>query len=359
MRKSLAGMLLIILGLWAGTVRADVVRVDQDQLWAHGILPPVFRIISFSPDGRSLLGFQQTEREDIARGITHRLFLMQLRSDGVLSSVRTYELGIPSLEQAAFAPNGKQVVLITASGATFLALDLATGSLRTLMAHRPGAPGFRAHPQVLWESQGRMLTLGYFYDRKDFGGANVIAEVDLTRSGVSAFTECSLVEPVERALKAVAFHAYTDHQTGYFGVQTRTGQTFYRWVAGSPPEAFDKAVRFTAFMACGDRVAYAAQRPDGRHEVVLYDGATGRRQSVGSSDRSFQYLTMSQDGSTIQVNQIDGQRMQVFVASTRTGLTLRPLAQFPRCRVGSIRLTRDGRRMALYNQQGLQLVDIP
>lgn len=359
MRKSLAGVLLVVLGLWAGTAWANVVRVDPDQLWANGIFPPVFRIVSFSPDGRSLLGFQQTEREDIARGISYRLFHMQLRSDGVLSTVRTYELGIPSLEQAAYAPDGNRVVLITASGATFLVLDLATGNLRTVMEHRSGQPGFRAHPQVLWESQGRLLALGYFYDGRDFGGANVIAEIDLARNGVSAFTECSSLEVVERTLKNVAFHAYTDPRTGYFGVQTRTGQTFYRWVAGNQPEAFDKAERFTAFMACGDRVAYAAQRPDGRHEVILYDGATGRRRVLGSSDRRFQYLTMSQDGSTIQVNQIDGERMRVFVAGTRTGLTLRPLAQFPRCRVGSIRLTPDGRRMALYNQQGLQLVDIP
>jgi hypothetical protein len=359
MRKFLAGVLLIALSLWGGSGWANVVRVDQDQLWEHGIFPPVFRIISFSPDGRSLLGFQQTEREDIARGVSYRLFLIQLRSDGVLSAVRTYDLGIPSLEQAAFAPNGKEVVLITASGASFLVLDLATGNLRTLMEHRSGQPGFRAHPQVLWESQGRMLTLGYFYDRADFGGMNLIAEVDPAKNGVAAFREGSTVEPVERALKNVVLNVYTDQDTGYFATESKGRQTFYRWVSGNQPRAFDEAVRFTAFMACGDRVAYAAQRADGRHEVVLYDGPTGRKQVLGTSDRAFQYLTMSQDGSTIEVNQIDDQRMQVFTASARTGMTLRPLAGFPRCRVGSIRLTPDGRRMALYNQQGLQLVDIP
>jgi hypothetical protein len=240
-----------------------------------------------------------------------------------------------------------------------VALDLATGQVRTLMAHEPRQPGFRSHPPVMWRANGRLLARGYFYDQEDYGGENAIAEVDPAKTGLEAFQLRGEVAPAERALKNVAIYAFTDQQTGYFCTAQEGRETLYRWVAGSAPVAFDEGVAVTGFMPHGDQLAYAIKRANGQHEVLVYDGATSTSKVLGTSQTPFHYLTFSQDGSTVQVNHIDGERMTLFSASSRTGWTLKPVPGLPRCQVGDIRLSSDGRRMSLYGQEGLRIVDLP
>lgn len=359
MRRWWLGHLVLITWIATGVAWSAVVRTPVGALQEQGILTPIFTIVNFSPDNRTILGYEAAEAEEVARGITYKLFLLQLRSDGAVSGVRRYDLDIPSFENAAVTPDGGSVVLITSSGATYKVLDLATGRVRTLMEHRPRTPGFRADPTILWQAGQKLLTLGYFYDEEDYGGVNVIAELDPTKTGVDAFCQTAEIEPVERSMKGLAFHAYTDQRTGFFGVRDARGQKFYRWVAGSPPVLFDEAVSFTGFQAAGDRVAYAADRGNGRHELVLYDGSAGTKRVLGTSDAPLRYVFLSADGSTVVANLIDDPRMRVLAASDRNGWKMVPAPDFPRARVGTIRLTSDGKRMLLYNEDGLQIVDLP
>ncbi len=359
MRTLWAGILFLALSLSGTAGWADVSLFSRSQLLAHGIDSETFSIVEFSPDGRSLLGYQQAPPSDVHRGITWRMFLLQLRSDGRVSDVRTYNLAVPRLEQAAFTPDGREVVIVTASGAAFVVLDLASGQVRTLIAHEPGKAGFRAHPAVLWRADGRLLARGYFYDEEDYSGEDAIAEVDTSRTGLEAFKKAGEVAEARKTLKDVAIYAFTGPQTGYFCTIQKGRQKLHRWVAGTPPVAFDEAAEVLGFMPHGDQLAYAVKRAQGKFEVLLFDGATGTRQVLGTSPTPFDYLTFSQDGSSVQVNQVRGDRLTLFSASARSGWTLRPVPGLPRAPAGDIRLSSDGSRMALRSKDGLQIADIP
>ena len=359
MRTFWAGLLFLTLFLGGGPARADVVYATPEELKTFGINTPAFLIATFSPDGRAILGHEPGTAEDVAKGVLNKIFLLQLRSDGKVTGVRRYDLDLPVVEQVSFTPDGRQVVIITKSGATYAILDLATGKVRTIMEHQSKVPGFRAHPNILWLAGGKLLTLGYFYDKDDFAGYDVIAEIDPSKSGVEAFREGPAVQPVERSLKKLVFHAYTNDHVGFFCTQEGNLQKFYRWVAGSPPAVVDEAPEFTAYMGADDRAAYAAQRATKTSEVVLYDGAKGTRQVLGTDPYPFRYLTLSRDGSTVVVTQMVQGQMKLFSASPRNGMKLARIPSLPALRSGAIRLTEDGRRMFLFSSEGLRVIDVP
>jgi len=359
MRTLWAGILFLALSLSGTAGWADVSLFSRSQLLAHGIDSDSFSIVEFSPDGRSLLGYQQAPPADVHRGLTWRLFLLQLRSDGRISDVRAYDLAIPRLEQAAFTPDGREVVMITASGAAFVVLDLDSGQVRTLMAHEPRKAGFRAQPAVLWRAEGRLLARGYFYDEEDYGGDDAIAEVDTTKTGMEAFRLAGDLAGTQQLMKDVAIYAYTGPQAGFFCTVQKGRQSLHHWVGGKPPVTFDEAAEVTGFMPHGDQLAYAVKRAEGKCEVLLFDGATGSRRVLGTSETPFGYLTFSMDGSAVQVNQIRGDRFTLFSASSRSGWALRPLAGLTRAQAGEIRLSSDGKRMALKNSEGVRIADLP
>lgn len=362
MRTFWAGILFLVLTLSGTASWAEAWHLSKAELISYGINPPMFQVLDFSSDGRMLLGYQATQRDEVAKGITNRLFELNLRSDGKVTGVRSHNLSVPAVEQIALSPDGREVVVTTASGAAFVVLDRATGKVRTLMAHEPRKPGFRSYPPILLRAGGDLLATGFFYDEEDYGGPDSIARIDLTKSGVEAFELVAEVEKLERSMKRLVINAYTDHETGYFCVQREGSKvyTLYRWKAGQEPEAFDEALSVPGFMPKGDTLAYVAQRSGGLYELVIYDGASATRRVVATSPVELGYLTFSEDGSTVQVNEITPDRkMRLFTASSRTGWKYQPVPDLPRSSVGNIRLSRDGRWMTLYNQDGLRIVSLP
>ncbi|MGI5843761.1 MAG: hypothetical protein ACOX9B_06255 [Candidatus Xenobium sp.] len=361
MRTFWAGILFFVLTLCGPASWAESWHLSKAELLSHGINPPMFQVVEFSPDGRMLLGYQVNLRDEVAKGITNRLFELNLRSDGKVTGVRSHDLSVPAIEQIALSPDGREVVVITASGAAFVALDRDTGEVRTLMAHEPRQPGFRSHPPILLRAGGNLLATGFFYDEEDYGGSDSIARIDLTRSGLEAFELVAEIEKLERSLKRLVINAYTDHETGYFCIQREGSQvyTLYRWKAGQEPEAFDEALSVPGFMPKGDKLAYVAQRSGGVYELVIYDGPSATRQVVTTSPVELGYLTFSEDGSTVQVNEINEERMKLFTASSRTGWKYQPVPDLPRSSMADIRLSPDGRWMSLYNQDGLRIISLP
>ncbi len=358
MRKFWAGILVLTVLLGARAALADVSHTTPQGLKGLGLTPDRFVLASFSPDGRSLLGSEPATTEEIARGISYKIFVLTLRSDGRVTEARRYE--IPEVvEQLSFAPDGQQVVMVGRSGATWMVLDLKTSEVRTFMEHTAGQSGFRSHPPVIWHSGGKLLALGYFYDKDDFGGANAIAEVDPSQTGVAAFSQSLDVEPIERSFKKLAIHSYPAADRGFFVNQEGDLFRLYRWVAGSQPAQADEALRFTTYDAAGDRAAYAARRAENLNEVVLFDGVTGTRQVLGTSEDPFLYLTLSRDGSTVLVTQLAGDKVDYLSASSRSGMVLKPHPKLPRARPGQVRMTVDGKRFCLYNSEGLRVVDLP
>ncbi len=358
MRKFWAGVLVLTILLGAQAAFADASHTDPQGLRNLGLDPNRFVLASFSPDGHSILGSEPGTTEEIAKGVSYKIFLLSVRSDGRITGARRYE--IPEVvEQLSFTPDGRQVVMTSRSGATWLVLDLQNGRVRTFMEHAAGVPGFRSYPPILWPSGNRMLATGYFYDKNDFGGPNVIAEIDTSQTGVAAFQQGVEVQSVERSFKGLAIHSYSAWDRGFFCNQEGEVFRLYRWVAGSQPVQVDQALRFTAYDAAGDWTAYSAQRTEKSHEVVLFDGATQTRQVLGSAENPFLYLTLSKDGSTVLVTRLVQDKALYFFASARAGMTLKPLPNLPRARPGAVRMTPDGRRFCLFNSEGLRVVDIP
>lgn len=359
MRKTLSGLLVLIVVLGAQAAWANVSHTSPQMLRSFGVDPARFVLASFSPDGRSLLGSEPGTTEEVARGVAYKIFLLSVRSDGGITGARRYE--IPEVvEQLSFTPDGRQVVMSCRSGATWLVLDLQSGRVRAFMEHNPGAAGFRSYPPILWHAGGRLLATGYFYDAQDFGGPNVIAEVDPSQTGVAAFRKTAEVESVERSFRNLTIHSYTAGDRGFF-CNREGAELFglYHWVAGSEPARIDEAQRFTAYDAAGDTTAYSAQRSEGTHELLLHDAVTGSRKVLGTSDQPFLYLTLSRDGTRVVVTRLLRDRVLYFVASPGTGMELKPVPGLPRARAGAVRMSLDGRRFCLFNSEGLRVVEIP
>jgi len=250
--------------------------------------------------------------------------------------------------------------MITRSGATWLVLDLQSGQVRTFHEHASGQPGFRSHPPILRNEGGRLLATGYFYDEQDFGGPNVLAEVDPSQTGVAAFKKTAEVGSVQRTFKNLAIYSYTAGDRGFFCNQEGK-QLFrlYRWVAGSEPVQIDEAQRFTAYDAAGDSAAYSARRSEGTNELVLFDASSGKRKVLATSEHPFLYVTLSRDGTRVVATRLVRDRVMYFVASPGTGMELKPVPGLPRARAGALRMTSDGRKFCLFNSEGLRVVDIP
>lgn len=362
MRKFLPGLLVltILLGVMGGRAAfAEVSHTTPQVLRTLGVDPGRFLLASFSPDGRSILGSEPGTTEEVAKGIAHKIFVLSVRSDGRVPQARRYE--IPEVvEQLSFTPDGRQVVMVTRSGATWLVLDLQSGQVRTFHEHVSGQPGFRSHPAIIRNEGGRLLATGYFYDEQDFGGPNVLAEVDPSQTGVAAFKETAEVGSVQRRLKNLAFYSYTAGDRGFFCNQEGE-QLFrlYRWVAGNEPVQIDEAQRFTAYDAAGECAAYSARRSEGTNELVLFDASTGNRKVLATSEQPFLYLTLSRDGTRVVVTRLVRDRVLYFVASPGTGMELKPVPGLPRARAGALRMTLDGHKFCLFNSEGLRVVDIP
>jgi hypothetical protein len=364
MRKFLPGLLVltILLGVLGGRAAfAEVSHTTPQALRNLGLDPDRFLLASFSPDGRKILGSEPGTTEEIAKGIAHKVFILSVRSDGQITQAKRYEIP-EAIEQISFTPDGRQVVMIARSGATWLVLDLQSGQVRTFHEHVSGQPGFRAYPLIVRIEGGRLLATGYFYDEKDFGGPNALAEVDPSQTGIAAFTKTAEAGSVHNKLKDLAFYSYTAGDRGFFCNQEGK-QLFrlYHWVAGNEPVQFDEAQLFTAYDGAGECAAYSARRAEGVEELILFDASTGNRKVLATSESPFLYLTLSKDGERVVVTQLAQQedRVLYFVASPGTEMELKPVPGLPRARAGALRMTSDGKKFCLFNSEGLRIVDIP
>ncbi|HXE73647.1 MAG TPA: hypothetical protein VNO81_13380, partial [Candidatus Nitrosotenuis sp.] len=291
--------MLLVLAALAQTARAEalVSRTRAGELEKLGVDPLTARPIEFSDDGRTLLLFQSSDTQDKARGFPVTLILLSLGSDASVQGARRILLPVPSIEALALTADARSAVLLTQSGASFYVVDLETGGLRPLMLHKPGQPGFRADPSVLWRYHDQLYTIGYFYDQEDYAEDNVIAAIDPSRTGVEAFRGGPNVYRLQRSLEGLHFSGYLSPSLGFLGDKRRDETVLFEWRDGSPLKEIDRASAFLSFWGEDERLLYTARRPTGVMEVVLYDASSGQRQILANDDKTtWGYVVLAKDG---------------------------------------------------------------
>lgn len=349
---------LLVLAL-AAPAPAFVTRVRAGELRRAGVDLYTFQPITFSARGRLLVAHEKAPLEDKKKGVTYKLWVLRLASDGRLESIRALPLSIPSLEQAALTPDERGLVIITRAGATYLLVDLETGEVHTLMEHRPGQPGFRAHPTVLWSFQGQLYTTGYYYDEEDYAGKTHIARLDLSRRGVDAFIRGPEVESLERSIADLQFLNYNSPRLGFFGARRGDDIALYRWQGGELVE-IDRAPTYPALWGAASRMVYSARRPGG-FDLVVYDADLDRRWKLDHTETPYRYLFLSADGSTAVACQFELKRgrMDVYYAKDRDDFKLQPVEGMQGVGIGWLRVASDGRFLSLYNESGLTIAELP
>ena len=360
--KWFAAACIICASLATGAARADVTLTTSSDLKAKGVKVEDVHIVSFSPDGKTLIGYSHGTNEEVAQGKVFTLFAFDVNANGKIGKVNSFPLNITSFEQACFTPDGKSVVIISKSGAEYLKQNIETGEQTVIMNHEYGKPGFRAYPAILQLSEGKMLATGFFYDENDFSGTNCVAILDPDKTGAEAFTEAMNVEKIENSLKSTS-EAYPRADLGIIGTGKSTSHTLYRWSPDQKTaEPFEKNIYLIGMWESDKNVLYSVKRGEKQYELSVYDALANKKTVLdGSSTKPYMYVFLSADGKTAIANieNRETHRMNIYWAREGEGWELKPIKGLKNgISTGTIRVTPDGSRIVHQTQSGFRIIDV-
>lgn len=334
------------------------VRLSAAQLREKGINTFTFRPVAFTSNGLTLIGQEKTPPAERAKGKIYRVWLLTFGVEGALREAKSLDVDLPSLEALALTPDEKSVLVAGQAGATFLRVPLDGSPATPVMEHKHGQPGFRGNPSFLRPIPGDVLTIGYFYDKDDFAGDNLLATINPSRQGQAAFTGGADIQKAEKDVPGFYMSMYTGPRSGFqAGRQTGQYQLYY-W-NGTEARKIDEGEKLGSFWGAGDRVCYVVYRPTGA-QAMLYDAATGKQTVLGEKG-SYAYPFLSDDGRTAVVCQLDltQAKMDVYYAKESDNWQLKPVSKLQKMKMGAIRLSPNGRFMAFYNGDFLHFVELP
>ncbi len=337
---------LALVGQMAG---ADVLgRVTLKDLEKQGVVTRNFSVFHVAGDGRTILAADEPTFLQKKKGVFHRLWLLKLTADLKLESAQGYDLSVPSLEQANFAPGLDKVVFSSRRGADIHLLDLSSGKVEDLCTHVAGQPGFRIHSDVFSLYAGKLYTIGYFYDEQDYTGPEQMVEIDVTRSGKAAFTPVADMDPITKKVSRLKVQS-TLHPQGmlFYADEGEAGWKVYHWGPDSGLEKIDEGKKILGSWGEGTMGVYLIRRESG-NEMVLANGQTGSKNVVHSGRELLVNPCLAKDGNTIVVAKDDkGEKVDFWVARDLDGFKPRPLAsQLWR---STVRISHDGSVVCLYN----------
>lgn len=355
----LAAVFMLLLAT-APTVWADAITTATD-LRTAGIDVDSYQPITFTWDGRTLVGFDRAPFEEKKHGVMYRLWLLDFDVSGRLEEARKVPLAIPSFEQGSLNADEDAFVIISDAGTRYLTVDMETLEVADLMKPEAGKPGFRADPPVLWTADGKLLTTGYFYDENRYADNNTIATVNTSATGQAAFTEGPDIQQVERSHSQTRGLNYNSDKLGYFLSSQGDDMLLSRWTPDGGFSQVDRAEQFTGLWGAATRVLYSAARAGGQHDLIVYDGAQDRKWNLATGAEPYRYLFLSKDGTTAVACQFEpvAQRMNVFVGKERGDFGLTPVDGLQRIKIGWIRVSPEGRYLAVYNERGLSIAELP
>lgn len=351
-----------LLFLCSSLAQANVNLSTKAELKKFGVDFNNFQIISFSPDGKSLLGFQKNSPADISKGRAFTFVNLKLNSNGKITSSRTYTLPLKSVEQTCFTPDSKSIVIVSHSGACIDRLDLEDGKITHIMAHFPGEKGFRSFPPVLTLDGDKMLASGYIYDENDVSGKDALYFLDPYKQKLDAFTLITDVHSMEKKLKAEN-SAYPNRDFIFFGHYDGKKYHMYRWTGiEEETRQFDEGKDLVGYWCNAHRMAYGIQRDRQSYDLMLYDAKTNEKiPLIEGSNVPYKYVFLSGNGKTVVANQINptSARTSLVFSSEENNWATKPIEGLDRSiSIGKIRLSNDGKKMAFISTTGLRIIDL-
>ncbi len=335
-------------------------RLRASELRSLGVDMFTFQPIAYSHDGRLLAAFDKAPFEEKKEGRYFRLWLIPVTADARFGTVRKVELPIVSFEQGSFTPDDRGFVILSKARTTFTMVDVNTMEFRNFMEYQPGVPGFRAEPAVLWTNGGQLMVTGTPYDENRFVKGRYIATIDVSKEGPDAFTTGPEVQSLERRINGMRFVNYNRTDLGFFGHKINDQSILSVWEGGDTVKEFDRAVAYHGVWGSGSRLLFSALRGKDQHELAIYDADSGQKTVLEAGAKPYSYLFLSKDAGTAVACQMDNEsgRMDVFYAREEDGNQVKPVPQFKNARVGWLRVSSHGKTLVLFNQLGMQVVNL-
>lgn len=346
-------LLLLATSVWAQP--AKPVKVRPSQMAQAGVHVRTYSTLYYLDETRTLIGMDTPPFTIKRTGVMARLWFMRFDSNGRLAETKKADLRFPGIEQANLTPDLKSVMVVSHKGTELYKVDVATGQVSTVMSHAKGQPGFVIDPAILALTEGKLYTIGNVYDAEDFQGPKVFAELDTNATGAAAFKPLFELKPLESKLPELFVASELSPKAMFFGYREGGDDRFSRWTPAGGMQLIDQARKYLGSWGEQHRWLYSVERQDGKSELMLADGVTGEKRSLGTSSYPYLYPVLSKEGNTAVVATEERSTGATYwVAEDRNGYKLRPLLE----NVGrnTIRVSLSGQTVVLFNpQEGLQL----
>ncbi len=368
--KYMLGVAAISLGLLCGfaseAAYADTTLTPSYVLKAQGLDMDNMRFVAISPDKHLLCAYSRLYPEKGSKRFINAVHIIPVERNGSLGKVRTYPIeGIPDVNQMNFTPDSEAVVLATRNGSTFIKVDCTTGETTTLMEHIPGQAGFILCPQIMTISDGKLLAQGCFYDKDDVTTRNSIVEIDANKVGVEAFTNASLLEHVQRALR-VPGEKFNENfprlDVGFLSIIYPEHCDLFSWDGDKGVTKFEVVRALHGAWGGNTRQIYSAQVEDGSNELCVYDAKDNVRYMIEEGrQKPYCNLFLSGNGTTGIFCDGDAEsgRYVTYYARDKEGWKVTPIKGLEkRLMKGTARISYDGTMMVLKNPDGIRVIDL-
>ena len=331
------------------------VKVRATQMQQAGVHVRTFSTLYYLDDTRTLIGMDTPPFTIKRTGVMARLWFMRFESGGRLAETRKVDLRFPGIEQANLTPDLKSVMVVSHKGTELYKIDIASGATTAVMTHVKGQPGFVIDPTILALTEGKLYTIGTQYDAEDFQGPKVFAELDTNATGAAAFKPLFELKPLEDQFRGLFVASELSPKAMFFGYRENDEDRFSRWTPAGGMQLLDQARQYLGSWGEQHRWLYSVLRQDGKSELMLADGVTGEKRSLGTSSFRYLYPVLSKEGNTaVAATEDRSSGTSYWVAEDRNGYKLRPLLE--NSGRNTIRVSMSGQTVVLFNpQEGLQI----
>ena len=347
--------------------QANASLTTKAELKTKGVNAKYMEIVGLSPDNKYLCVQGRAVRDAQNDDIRNLVFVFNVNSDNSLGKLKTFTVNeVPRIEQIAFAPDSKSIIIVGQKGAKIVKLDISSGRVTTIMEHVKGQSGFKCFPPVLTYNHGEMLIQGYYYNEHTVCGPNTISILDTNKTGLDAFTQANDLDKMQletrRGYKNF-IETYPRKDIGFMALTKGTGGwDCYRWSDKKGTQEFDKAQAILGFWGGDNRVIYSAQRTPQSFDLIIYDGEKDEKITLSEGRKDpYTYVFLSADGKTALFNEEDDQNKttKIMYARESEGWEVKPLKDLDRrIRKGSLRISKDGTKAAQHSSQGIRIIDI-
>lgn len=369
MKRALSAILLILLLAAPATAdpqpTAEVKprMVPPAALKEMGMRTLALRLAAISNDGQvTVLSEKERDARLKAKGLVWKLRVF--RFEGKSATPRLLTIPLPTMDysQIGIAPDGSSALVISDKGTRLIGVDLKKGVAHVIFRHARGDRSFRVTPELVWFEKGRFHTLGYFMDANGVTQEDAVVAVDVAGRGLWAINKVADITEMVRRVKGFrqcTWHS-VDQKYYIFADPTPGGKQRLGAYFGDRRYAVEEADSFGAIASGAGRILYPA-RVGNKRILAVADILKDKRWPVANGDVDFEYPYISADGKTIVACtfNIKKELMTAFYGHESDNFSLHPVQGLSELPMGTLRMSPDGRVLALYNERGLHWYRLP